>query len=274
MYQTNNKNNKLTFLDSAKVKVFPCGRRRTRLIDEANDNKTAGYIPFDPEARLNTEANNRKHSALNGFKQNYIKSYESNMLSLVIGGYLFDITIDEELGNTLGNFATKIGGTEANVIYANIKLEDIVLFSSTLDGTVPITKTTILRDQTATSVPETCLDIAYNNDVNELRYYFSGLSFSTEENAISKTSDNQHIITLKVLEKVGSTWQPYLPSMLPEIDHGDVEKSIKVGTIQALGDLEVNGAVSAGAITMDGKSVVTLNVVEIEDNKFQLQFNC
>ena len=47
----------LTFIKSTCIQAYPCGRRR--IPDQTAE--TAGFrIPFDPEARLNTEANNRK----------------------------------------------------------------------------------------------------------------------------------------------------------------------------------------------------------------------
>ena len=78
-------------------------------------------------------------------------------------------------------------------------------------------------------------------------YYFSGLSFSTaplsgNEGTRSITNvydeiDNatlmQRVISLKILEKVNGVWQIYQPALLPEIEHGDIENSVKVGTLFA-----------------------------------------
>ena len=98
-----NNDNRLVFIKSKNVNVFPCGRRRSNLIDADGSTLTVNdryYIPFDPEARLNTEANNRKHSGLNGFRQSYIYDWSytasSGVLSLVIEGYLFNIILDYE----------------------------------------------------------------------------------------------------------------------------------------------------------------------------------
>jgi hypothetical protein len=46
---------KLAFINSLNVQAFPCGRRRSEQITSADDKY---YIPYDPEARLNTEKNN------------------------------------------------------------------------------------------------------------------------------------------------------------------------------------------------------------------------
>ena len=93
------------FVKSAHVQAFPCGRRRSTPIEkDLNDIQTAGKvteyrIPFDPEARLNTEANNRKHSSLNGYTQTYLYSWNKdsdNKLSMSIAGYLFSIALTSE----------------------------------------------------------------------------------------------------------------------------------------------------------------------------------
>lgn len=91
----------LTFLQSDKINAYPCGRRRSSPVDKDGDTSNTTddiyYIPFDPEARLNTEANNRKHSSLNGFTQTYIKDWNgrNKLLTLSLAGYLFNITLPE-----------------------------------------------------------------------------------------------------------------------------------------------------------------------------------
>ncbi len=82
----------LTFVRSVNIQAFPCGRR-TSAAESAQQNY---YFPFDPEARLNTEANNRKHSSLNGYTQTYLKDWDSDrkLLTLSLAGYLFTIALD------------------------------------------------------------------------------------------------------------------------------------------------------------------------------------
>ena len=168
----------LTFLKSANVQVFPCGRRRSNTIrtDLNKDGNAESFqIPFDPEAKLNTEANNRKHSGLNGYTQTYIKSFENNVFSFALAGYLFNINLDsnyntentfgekllDELrksllntylsNNTFDSEDAKNEATESfnstfynnnTKIYANIRLEDLQLFTGFQEY-----MTTILRDQ-------------------------------------------------------------------------------------------------------------------------------
>ena len=263
------KDSGLAFIDSAKVKVFPSGRRRS-LINDGNDiNKT--YIPFDAEARLNTEANNRKHTSLNGYKQSFINSFENGNLSLVIGGYLFEIKLD----STIGNFATEVDST-TDVIYANIKLEDIMLFAGTQDGKVPAARTTILRDQTLVQTPETCLDIPYSTE-DTTGFYFSGLSFSSAVNRPKATSGIQEVISLRILERTEVngriTWQLCEKSKLPNIDHGDVENSVKVGILEA-DAINVKGELRAESVKIgaDGDPAVALKVKKTDLGTYQLNF--
>lgn len=95
----------LTFVKSEDIQVYPSGRRRSSAIDKDGDTDTKDtyYIPFDPESRLHTEANNRKHSGLNGFTQTYVKDWDNSnkFLTLVLAGYLFNITLDD-------NYITKV----------------------------------------------------------------------------------------------------------------------------------------------------------------------
>jgi hypothetical protein len=198
----------LTFLKSLNVQAFPCGRRRSNLVEVDNDGDrtpdTSYYIPFDPEAKLNTEANNRKHSGLNGYTQTYVKGLNSDVFSIVLAGYLFDIKAGNtysDIGNSIAtalrnfyvaeNLGTSYESEEAEEtdrarlendfdkntkLYANIKLEDIQLLTGFQEYT-----TSVLRDQNGDGIPSVYLDIctAEGNASLADSYYFSGLSFST-----------------------------------------------------------------------------------------------
>ena len=185
----------LTFLKSLVVQTYPCGRRRSKI--ERGGTDSPSYLPVDPEARLNTEANNRKYTSLNGFTQTYLNSCSDKVLSLALAGYSF--TIDLNSLNTTGNdtaetivaaFGQKaieaLTGTstvlDGSKIYANIRMQNVKLFSGSDNNYY----TTILRDQTDSVKPRTELDIlkyiesATSFDIDDLHnYYFSGLSFST-----------------------------------------------------------------------------------------------
>ena len=185
---------KLTFIKSPNIFVYPCGRRRSFVEDPDKNTNTIEdqyYIPFDPEARLNTEANNRRHSSLNGFTQTYIKDAEWNKESFVLSldGYLFRIVFDDEM--ELNTFGTELleqlsetVSVEDTSIYANILIEDTPIFSDKFTY-----YTGVLRNQSETNEGATSVDIvttALANNKNSTQkdfedkenYYFSGLSFS------------------------------------------------------------------------------------------------
>lgn len=294
-----NNDNGLVFIKSKNINAFPCARRRSNLIDtDGNDDTVSDryYIPFDPEARLNTEANNRRHSGLNGFKQNYLLNWVSESgtgsLSLVLAGYLFNIKLDYgyttpdafgallESGNYLGT---------SDSIYATIKLAKVKFFSGTT--TVPEAATEILRDQVLNDEPATCLDFLVNGADKERAdsYYFSGLSFSSEDLNNPETG----IISLQILAKDSTGWHIHNPSKLPNIDHGDTIDSIKIngdlsicsskhnkGNLTVEGNLEVNeisaAGVDAGQLKQNGHTAALLDIIPIpqEDGKvcYQLKF--
>ena len=195
----------LTFIKSTNIQAYPCGRRRSNLVDKDGSDTTTNdqyYFPFDPEARLNTEANNRKHSSLNGYTQTYLQDWDSSnkVLSLAVAGYLFNITLDDYIvdpdtdqpvynldafGNAIITaLLTNADATEsqATSIYVNILLEDVKLFTGFQEY-----YTSILRNQSNNNkAPETSLDLLNEKSRNNLEkaknfdnYYFSGLSFST-----------------------------------------------------------------------------------------------
>lgn len=263
----------LVFIKSTNIQAYPCGRRRSSLVSDGS------RIPFDPEARLNTEANNRKHSGLNGFTQTYLKNWDeaNKLLSLSLAGYLFNITLPEtylsvtdpaaeNYGTSEDKFGktivTKIEDDTATKIYANILIEDAQLFSGFQDYF-----TGILRDQVNTygKLPEDSLDLlAQGLEQNEYNsYYFSGLSFSTKpltaiagdtteyttyhEKSYSFDRDDnvrtrdvkQTFVSLCILEKSGSTWKIHEPARLPFIEHDTLEDSIVVGETRVRRNLKV-----------------------------------
>lgn len=274
---------KLAFIKSSNIQVYPCGRRRSQRvtgIDKNGDGFTTDdeyYIPFDPEARLNTEANNRKHSGLNGFTQTYLNTWnvDEKLLSLSIAGYLFNIKLDTNyagINDFCNNIVAKLGA-DTTTVYANILLEETPLFAGFNDY-----NTYVLRNQSDTTTAEASLDLLSNSadksNSSELEnpdnYYFSGLSFSSEPLSGIKTTRStktitavdklpEQVISLCILEKINDAWQIHEPARLPKIEHGDVNDSIKVGT------LLVNN------ITQNGGSVPSMQVVDT-GTAYQLQF--
>ena len=257
---------KLAFLKSLNVQAFPCGRRRSECVDfddQNNDglfkNEEKYYIPYDPEARLNTEANNRQHSSLNGFTQNYIKDWDAAALTLSVGGYLFIVKTQYESQDILGyedafdafgkTFVKKVGDTGSS-IYANIRIEEVPLYSG-----FTTYYTSILRDQTTEAIPSASIDMLISNTSPETLknnpencFYFAGLSFSTSplagdytgtpDKELLTTKDDgsiyQRTISLRILDKVDSgVWKLHQPALLPKIQHGKTENSVKLNTVYA-----------------------------------------
>ena len=229
-------NLRLTFIKSENVQVFPSGRRGAKVENEANI--PTNTIPFDPEARLNTEANNRKQSGLSGYTQEYLKDWSNTHLTLSLAGYLFDITHAYGSVDAFGQaIITALGENNTNAVYANILIEKVRLYSGELNGKSKEYYTSILRDQSDSAIPATYLDLP-NDDNN---YYFSGLSFSvipltSKVGGTAKTRDSlfnsdntQQLVSLCILEKVDSEWKIHQPALLPNIEHDTTQNSIVVG---------------------------------------------
>jgi hypothetical protein len=143
----------LTFVKSVNIQAFPCGRRRSTIINVTTEDR----IPFDPEARLNTEANNRKHSGLNGFTQTYLNTWDTGkgILSIALAGYLFNITLPVNSGNfwdvdTFGDSIADLTGATTE-IYANILINDTIVLKTRgwgyLTGLVKLTSEQAIREQ-------------------------------------------------------------------------------------------------------------------------------
>lgn len=278
----------LAFIKSLNVQAFPCGRRRSEQIEDPAT-KDIYHIPFDPEARLNTEANNRRHSGLNSFTQTYLANWDtdSKLLSLVLAGYLFNISLDTGY-TTVDDFSSQLlarlaeTDTEnaetirnAQSIYANIRIEEIPLFSGFEENYT----TGILRDQSDTATPATSLDLLKSTGQPDAtktdNYYFAGLSFSTEPltgdatlTRSIKTSYRdgkvyQQVISLRILEGEDGIWWIHEPARLPHIEHGDTENSVKLGAVTA----------DRIVLTQTAGSVPSLNLVKLKDSTWQLQFS-
>ena len=280
----------LAFIKSSNVQAFPCGRRRSTLIgnDLNNDgfvSEAEGFrIPFDPEARLNTEANNRKHSSLNGYTQTYLKSWNNNMdgkLVLSIAGYLFGISLATDYISEYG-FCNHVFDTIINKIkkldkdfdeesftanhsriYANIVIEDVQLFAGFQNY-----YTGVLQSQSTENTSQV-LDLLCTDknpeDINS--YYFSGLSFSVapltginETRSELKLNSRQTIISLCVLQKDAGVWCIHEAARLPEITHGDTENSV------VLGDLTASSVTTPKATIADEFNVTAHGDIELTAN--------
>ena len=297
----NGTSSQLAFVKSLNVSVYPCGRRKSTQIDQDNSSNTSSdkyQIPFDPEARLNTEQNNRKLSGINGFADTYLKSWDkaTAKLLLVLAGYSFEISLKgiSENGNfdysdpdNFGKALMEILKPETDLlkpevspkpeaadvykIYANIRLEEIPLYSGFTDYF-----TWVLRNQSGTSVAAAELDRLATNGSSAKAddYYFSGLSFSTvpitgkdgprsdlyisseEVTELNQTRD-QKVFSLCILKKAqDGPWVIDQSALLPTIAHGDTENSIVLGSITTETiDTDKIGADEAEVTDLDAKTV-------------------
>lgn len=266
----------LAFMKSLDVQAFPCGRRRSELVDNIDANNDGQvkddekfYIPYDPEARLNTEANALKHTGINGYNNSFIKEWDTTYLTLVIGGYFFKIATQyanpsevqstDDASKAFGSLlATYLDNSSANSIYANIRIEEVPLYSG-----FTTYYTGVLRDQTATTLPSVSIDLLIPGTQEDIEkqqgfkvhpenyFYFAGLSFSTEPLAGELDEDahykealtyrnndgglHQRTISLRILERpsAGADWIVYQQALLPNVKHGDTENSVSVNTLYA-----------------------------------------
>lgn len=285
---TSSFNPTLAFAKSVLVQAYPCGRRKSTLVTEGTNKHN---IPFDPEARLNTEFNNRRHSALNGFAHSYIYEWntDTKSFSFVLGGYTFELklpdsTIEAKKMYIVNNFATELisylNKPAATSLYVNIRIEKTPLFSGKVDY-----DTWVLRDQTdhnQTANSELDFEIAEAIDLTnkEQNYYFSGLSFSTEpltgiydtysKADVTDTKRPQQVYSLCILKKAGNIWNLNEPAKLPHITHGDTPNSVRFDHIDAKSIMYVENT-SGGPVA---KPVAVLEVVPSveQPDKYKLKF--
>lgn len=284
---TEDKSILLAFVKSVNIQAYPCGRRRSVPID--NDNAAVTtidqyHIPFDPEARLNTERNSRRHSSVNGFNSSFLKTWDvaNEKLTLSLDGYVFDIDLrvrDKQVATAyleVNQFCSKLVellniadadaivslDKRANKIYANIRLEEVPLY----EGTFKDYNTWVLRNQsdTAEAAPQLDLVATLNNDgavadrSTPENFYFSGLSFSidpiTEESTKTRSEKylksasgrNQKVISLCLFKKNATgEWVINPQAGLPNIEHGNTEDSVKIN------DLQVT-SITAGGVQLVG----------------------
>lgn len=278
----------LAFIKSVLVQAYPCGRRKSTLVTEGEQKYN---IPFDPEARLNTERNNRRNSALNGYAHSYISEWNTDTkhFSFVIGGYSFDISlpdsvVDDEKMYVVDNFGKKLvsfleTGSATN-IYANIRLEETPLFRGEVDY-----DTWILRDQTDYSQKARSeLDVEISEKIDlinqEQNYYFSGLSFSIEPLTkvydtkskldITDAGRRQQVYSLCIMKKVEDTWYLNESAKLPKIEHGDAVDSIRVQNFESKAINYVENTASGPVV----KPVAVLEIVPptAPNTKYKLKF--
>ena len=180
------------YFKSRDVRVFPSSFRGT--YDNA--------MTFDPEARLNTEANFIVPK-MSGNKASYIVKYTTNTISFVLGGYYFEI-------NNLTDYAL-------NGKYLNIKLRDITIAENQAASNKDSErKTSLLDTWEADNNNDHILDSLESNI-----YYFSGLKMS------SISPETTAYASIKLFDDEGNINQE---AILVDLDHGTGANTLMHGT--------------------------------------------
>lgn len=119
------------FPSSLYTQVFPCSRRRSVGINEGSVQNQRSF-PFDPEARLNTERNNRRGIGVNGYTDSFVSKidivhvsstkqganstlfYPSGSAEFTIAGYSFTLSFDANLIRPVSNDIAQIQLTDVS----------------------------------------------------------------------------------------------------------------------------------------------------------------
>lgn len=187
------------YFKSKDVRVFPSSFRGTY------DNTTT----FDPEARLNTEANFIVPK-ISGNKASYIVKYNTNTISFVLGGYYFELT--------------NLTDYNLNDKYLNIKLRDITIAENQNADNKDSERKTSLLDTWETNNDH----ILDSSDSESEISYFSGLKIS------SISPEEVAYANIKLFDSEGNINQE---AVLVDFDHGTGENTLmhgvglKAGTI-------------------------------------------
>lgn len=239
----------LCWVESSNISVFPCpGRGNITTANKIN-------IPLDLEARLATERNYINMTANNGYKKSFIQlevDTEGNkkLKELVLNGYRFTFTDGYYLEDFLNAGTFPTGTAE---IYAVIKTEETNLVQSNdISATTPVLRSLIVNG--------TSLDTLTNGES-----YFYGLAFTTNpddpDNIDLNTGNTQKKYSLQIIKN----GEFNLEALLPSIEHGETENSVKMGSVQV-------DKLSLGAGDSELK-VPALYVEKQTDNTYQLQFS-
>lgn len=291
---------KLAFAGSSLIKVYPCGARHATY--KQTGTNTESYIPYDPEARLATESTSRKTAGGLGLpqKQSALVAYDKS-LNFYLNGYFFELSTDATptTSMTLINQVTReleaglaSPGMDVTAIYANIIVQQVPLYYDDSDKLLDY-KTWVLRDQVQQAAGKVAADLdkMVDETASEKDYYFSALSFSATPRATKvismdkktlyhedKVADEatpaaQQITSILLFEKISGKWQINQAALLPRIEHGAKENSVKLGDLE-LEDLNAKNLYVTNRIMLQGQQVPSIQVIQQQDdpNVYQLVF--
>lgn len=185
------------YFASKDVKVFPSSFRGTYAVEAGADE-----IVFDPESRLNTEANFILPKPMLG-KSTYILEYNQSggTIKFMLGGYYFEIS---NLTNYIDSLKDQLIGITTRSVNFDV--------DSTYDGT----RTSHVLDSWITG-NDNLLDKF--TDINSKQSYFTGLKVLTTEDTATSS--------IKLFNNDGTVNQTY---MLANIDHGTGSNTLMHGT--------------------------------------------
>ncbi len=243
-------NNRI-FLPSKNINIFPCSRR--------GQYSTADYaLYYDPEARLNTERTNRISTAINGFTDRFIVNEDFNdsgdTLVFVLAGYR--IEIKNFIPSDIAALLEEALKTTVDKIYAHLSLHKGVSLN------VESYSTEILYRQSTEDTQTNYLDVSYG----DTDYFFVGISFVKEPVLDSYGSAELTPHDLALFEKSDSSWKLVQTSLLPHIEHGETENSIKIKgnfTVEHIkddGTTQTSFQITDGPIAINKATIYDLDV--------------
>lgn len=185
------------YFASKDVKVFPSSFRGTYAVEAGADE-----LVFDPESRLNTEANFILPKSMLG-KSTYILEYNQSegIIKFMLGGYYFEIS---NLTSYVNSLKDKLIGITTRSVNFDV--------DSTYDGT----RTSHVLDSWIAD-NDNLLDKF--TDINSKQSYFTGLKVLTAEDTATSY--------IKLFNNDGTVNQTY---MLANIDHGTGSNTLMHGT--------------------------------------------
>lgn len=189
------------FIASKNIKAYPCGSR--------------GY--FDPEAKLNTEYNVRRHTTLNGFTNSFIQSYEEDSdgninINFFVNGYNFEI-------NNLPKSELPAGN-----IYAEIVLTNRQLYSLTLENLPNSSDSSQVNYDTSVLANQWSDETLALDFETEGIYFFAGLVLTTSDSPLEDNHFRLLLFNVTLVESEVSV-EVFQKSLLPVVEHGEAQDS-------------------------------------------------
>ena len=218
--------NNRVFFPSENINIFPCSRRG-QYEEKLNEELKLTPAYYDPEARLNTERTNRLHTAINGFKDDFIVSHENKKLIFVLKGYYIEV---KDFNPSDIATALSTADTKPKQIYAHLSLHAGISLN------VKDYTTEILYRQSTKNTKIKYLDVSYSvvDDRQSInKDFFVGVSFTADQSADDTVTEGggaviPYFLPLFSYSTDKEEWQLEQTSLLPKIEHGDSEDLVKI----------------------------------------------